>query len=361
MGNTKLNSHILRTFAEALCKYEVPTLPAICQMTLRKLTSKTTLLDFLSHMCQEAEKQGKKRKALNIVSLQKSLTRFMNERNFEEMAIGDVDAGFINDYKTWLQEKQLANNTSSQYLHDFRSSLKTASEKGVWHNETSPDKLFQGLMKANVCKTEKPFVPQEVIGRMWSLNIEDALAPTARGDGKILERNIIKVSFARDSFVFCFCSQGMDFLDMGRLKKENVIDGHIKYIRKKTGKEVTVEILPIMQEIMNRHKTKEKYLFPVIEYENKKDPEQNIISAQRQYNKRLAILAKLLGDDIKLTSQMPVYSWAVAAYRNGMAISKISEAMGYNSDFALRDFLLSLDKKEESNDTNKKIINNIFG
>ena len=73
------------------------------------------------------------------------------------------------------------------------------------------------------------------------------------------------------------------------------------------------------------------------------------------------MLAKLLGDDIKLTSQMPVYSWAVAAYRNGMAISKISEAMGYNSDFALRDFLLSLDKKEESNDTYKKIINNIFG
>ena len=361
MGNTKLNSHILRTFAEVLCKYEVPTLPAICQMTLRKLTSKTTLLDFLSHVCQEAEKQGKKRKALNIVSLQKSLTRFMNERNFEEMAIGDVDAGFINDYKTWLQEKQLANNTSSQYLHDLRSSLKGASEKGVWHNETSLDKLFQGLMKANVCKTEKPFVPQELISQMWSLNIEDALAPTARGDGKILERNIKKVSFARDCFVFCFCSQGMDFLDMGRLKKENVIDGHIKYVRKKTDKKVTVEILPIMQEIMNRHKTKGKYLFPVIESENKKDPEQNIISAQRQYNKRLAMLAKLLGDDIKLTSQMPVYSWAVAAYRNGMAISKISEAMGYNSDFALRDFLLSLDEKEESNDTNKKIINNIFG
>ena len=216
-------------------------------------------------------------------------------------------------------------------------------------------------MKATVCKTEKPFVSQEVIGQMWSLNIEDALAPTARGDGKILERNIKKVNFARDCFVFCFCSQGMDFLDMGRLKKENVIDDHIRYVRGKTNKEVTVEILPIMQEIMNRYKTKGKYLFPIIESENEKDPEQNIISAQRQYNKRLAMLAKLLGDDIKLTSQMPVYSWAVAAYRNGMAISKISEAMGYSSDFALRDFLLSLDEKEESNDTNKKIINNIFG
>ena len=280
-------------------------------MTLRKLTSRTTLLDFLSHVQQEAEKQGKKRKALNIVSLQKSLTR----------AIGNVDVGFINDYKVWLQEKQLANSTSSQYLHDLRSSLKEASEKSVWHNKTSLDKLFQGLMKATVCK----------------------------------------VNFARDCFVFCFCSQGMDFLDMGRLKKENVIDDHIRYVRGKTNKEVTVEILPIMQEIMNRYKTKGKYLFPIIESENEKDPEQNIISAQRQYNKRLAMLAKLLGDGIKLTSQMPVYSWAVAAYRNGMAISKISEAMGYNSDFALRDFLLSLDEKEESNDTNKKIINNIFG
>ena len=263
----------------------------------------------------------------------------MNERNYEEMAIGNVDVGFINDYKVWLQEKQLANSTSSQYLHDLRSSLKEASEKSVWHNKTSLDKLFQGLMKATVCKTEKPFVSQEVIGQMWSLNIEDALAPTARGDGKILERNIKKVNLARDCFVFCFCSQGMDFLDMGRLKKENVIDDHIRYVRGKTNKEVTVEILPIMQEIMNRYKTKGKYLFPIIESENEKDPEQNIISAQRQYNKRLAMLAKLLGDDIK----------------------KISEAMGYNSDFALRDFLLSLDEKEKSNDTNKKIINNIFG
>ena len=205
----------------------------------------------------------------------------MNERNYEEMAIGNVDVGFINDYKVWLQEKQLANSTSSQYLHDLRSSLKEASEKSVWHNKTSLDKLFQGLMKATVCKTEKPFVSQEVIGQMWSLNIEDALAPTARGDGKILERNIKKVNFARDCFVFCFCSQGMDFLDMGRLKKENVIDDHIRYVRGKTNKEVTVEILPIMQEIMNRYKTKGKYLFPIIESENEKDPEQNIISAQR--------------------------------------------------------------------------------
>ena len=235
-----------------MCKYDAPVSLFICQMTLRKLTSRTTLLDFLSHVQQEAEKQGKKRKALNIVSLQKSLTRFMNERNYEEMAIGNVDVGFINDYKVWLQEKQLANSTSSQYLHDLRSSLKEASEKSVWHNKTSLDKLFQGLMKATVCKTEKPFVSQEVIGQMWSLNIEDALAPTARGDGKILERNIKKVNFARDCFVFCFCSQGMDFLDMGRLKKENVIDDHIRYVRGKTNKEVTVEILPIMQEIMNR-------------------------------------------------------------------------------------------------------------
>ena len=124
MGNTKLNSHILRTFAAVLCKYDAPVSLFICQMTLRKLTSKTTLLDFLSHMCQEAEKQGKKRKALNIVSLQKSLTRFMNERNFEEMAIGDVGAGFINDYKVWLQEKQLANSTSSQYLHEVFGTMK---------------------------------------------------------------------------------------------------------------------------------------------------------------------------------------------------------------------------------------------
>ena len=64
-------------------------------MTLRKLTSKTTLLDFLSHVYQEAEKQGKKRKALNIVSLQKSLTRFMNERNYEEMAIGNVGTSYL--------------------------------------------------------------------------------------------------------------------------------------------------------------------------------------------------------------------------------------------------------------------------
>ena len=108
-------------------KYDAPVSLFIYQMTLRKLTSRTTLLDFLSHVQQEAEKQGKKRKALNIVSLQKSLTRFMNERNYEEMAIGNVGVGFINDYKVWLQEKQLANSTSSQYLHDLRSSLKELS------------------------------------------------------------------------------------------------------------------------------------------------------------------------------------------------------------------------------------------
>lgn len=323
-------------------------------------SSHKQLLAFVPEICQEAEQQGKRRKALNMISLQKSLTRYLSEKGVEDIALRKADAAFVKGYEGWLQSKELARSTSLQYLHDLKGVLKEASERGLWKKRVALDDAFEGLTYVTI-KTEKPFVAQETVSRMWALDIREALSQTMKGQGKVFEKTVDKVSIARDCFVFCFCCHGMDFLDMGRLRKENVRDGYIRYVRNKTQKEVTVEILPMMQDIIDRHRTKGEYLFPIVDASSPEDREHRLLSAQRQYNKRLAQLARLMGDDVKLTSQMPGYSWAAAAYKGGMKLSSISKAMGYSSDFALRDFLTSLDGKEDQYDENKILMENIFG
>lgn len=324
-------------------------------------TRRGSLLGFLEEVHQRAEQQGKHRKALNLLSLRRSLAQFLKSLQHEDVDWKGVDQAFVKGYEAWLMGKQLARSTTVQYLHDLKWVMKVAEEDGLWKGRVMLNKLFEGMMGEVEKRTEKPYVEKEVISRLWNLDIRQALAPTRRGDGKVMERRVERIGLVRDCFVFCFCCQGMDFLDLGQLKKENVSNGSVRYVRRKTGREVSVEILPMMREIMDRHWAEGEYVFPILQPGENRNIDRELINAQHDFNKWLGVLSGLMGKDVKLTSQMPGYSWAAAAYRGGMSIPQISQAMGYSSDLPLRDFLLSLDNKEELDKRNRMLMDSVFG
>lgn len=52
------------------------------------------------------------------------------------------------------------------------------------------------------------------------------------------------LAMARDLFVFSYCTRGMAFVDVAFLKKEDINDGVISYIRRKTGQQLSIRIEP---------------------------------------------------------------------------------------------------------------------
>lgn len=57
------------------------------------------------------------------------------------------------------------------------------------------------------------------------------------GDIITINNIILIVSY---NFVFSYLSGRISFTDIANLKSENIVEGRVKYIRKKTGKEISL-------------------------------------------------------------------------------------------------------------------------
>ena len=68
----------------------------------------------------------------------------------------------------------------------------------------------------------------------------------------------------RDIFILMVIMRGINIGDLCLLKKENIINGRIEYIRQKTHKQYSIKIEPEMMEIINRYKGKD-YLINVFD------------------------------------------------------------------------------------------------
>ena len=136
-------------------------------------------------------------------------------------------------------------------------------------------------------KTAKRSVDEKVIIRLKGLELND----------------ISGLGFARDLFLFSYCTRGMSFVDMAYLRHKDIRNGYICYKRKKTGRPLSIRIEQIVQEIINRYQkrtTGSCYLFPILHTEDDEQSDKQYQTGLRYYNKQLNKLASLLGENIVL-------------------------------------------------------------
>lgn len=77
------------------------------------------------------------------------------------------------------------------------------------------------------------------------------------------------LDFARDMFIFSFCTRGMSFIDMAYLKKTDLSNGCLSFRRKKTGQLLTMEWTGQMQDIFDKYRyVGTSYLLPIISRED---------------------------------------------------------------------------------------------
>lgn len=100
-------------------------------------------------------------------------------------------------------------------------------------------------------RTRKRAVTETVISQLLSIDLKKSKA----------------LQFARDLFIFSFYARGMAFVDIVYLKKSNIQNGYITYVRHKTGQELTIRIETRLQNIINQYEKKRLTIFvPDIKY-----------------------------------------------------------------------------------------------
>lgn len=160
-------------------------------------------------------------------------------------------------------------------------------------------------------------------------------------------------------FIFSFYARGMAFVDIVYLKKSNIQNGYITYVRHKTGQELTIRIETRLQNIINQYEKKDSpYLFPILNTEDENKAYSQYEIALNYYNRQLKRLSKLLEPNINLSSYTPRHTWATTARNKNVPLSIISAGMGHSSEKTTLIYLTKIDNSI-IDEVNKAIIDSI--
>ena len=226
----------------------------------------------------------------------------------------------VEEYNAYLLRRGVVRNTVSFYMRILRS----VYNKAVRRRLAEPASPFGGVY-TGVDRTRKRAIDERLIARLKSLDLPVSGA----------------LPLARDLFVFSYCMRDMAFL-----RKKDMRDGAIHYMRRKTGQRMTVHLEPCMREIIGRYAPRTRdtpYLFPVLTAEDPARAYAQYQVALNYYNRLLKKLASLLGLDSGLSSYTSRHSWATAARNHNVPLPVISAGMGHTSERTTQIYLSALE------------------
>ncbi|CDB99012.1 site-specific recombinase XerD [Bacteroides sp. CAG:443] len=285
----------------------------------RKVVS---VLSYGQHLISRLTEKGKLGSARNLRCTLSSFADFLHGK---DIALSMLDEVVVGEYADWLAKRGITSNSSSFYMRNLRSVYNRAvREEGI--EQTFPFRYVY----TGIDKTAKRSVDEKVIIRLKGLELND----------------ISGLGFARDLFLFSYCTRGMSFVDMAYLRHKDIRNGYICYKRKKTGRPLSIRIEQIVQEIINRYQkrtTGSCYLFPILHTEDDEQSYKQYQTGLRYYNKQLKKLASLLGEDIVLTSYTSRHTWASTARKHNVPVAVISDGMGHTSEKTTLIYLSSID------------------
>lgn len=136
-------------------------------------------------------------------------------------------------------------------------------------------------------------------------------------------------------FMFSYYMFGMNFADISTLKRENIQNERLHYKRQKTGKQFNLKIPYEAQTIINYFKSESNYIFPILNENIHKTPQQKkdrTTKVLKKCNKDFVEIARLLNlETEKFTFYTARHSSATTLKRKGVATDIISEALGHSN------------------------------
>ena len=290
-----------------------------------------SVFNFIRRQIRHKRQLGKVRSAETYHSM---LNSFMRFRKGADLTFDMLDGGLMELYEAWMQGCGLTRNTTSFYMRILRTNYKLAVEKGLTVDCHPFRHVYCGMDK-----TVKRSIPFSEIKKINDLDL-------SRKQG---------LDFARDMFMFSFCTRGMSFVDMAYLKKTDLDGGCLTYRRKKTGQLLTVEWTKQMQAIIDKYRPNAtRYLLPIITREDGSERRQyqNIM---RKTNRLLKDIARLAGLPLPLSMYYTRHSWATIARGKAVPLAVISEALGHDSETTTQIYLDSI-KSSEVDKANSMIL-----
>ena len=297
-------------------------------------SDKTTVFEYMRRQSERMKKLGKVRTS---ETYQQTLRSFMKFRNGVDLYFDMLNADMVEQYESYMRSNNLSRNTTSFYMRILRCIYNRAVEDGLTQQVDPFRRVYTG-----VDKTAKRAITLKEIKRIKELELTD------KPD----------LDYARNMFLFSFYLRGMSFVDLAYLRKRDLSNGYITYIRKKTGQQLTIRWERSMQEIVDKYpENPTQYLLPIITRQDGTERKQ-YLNKILFVNRKLKQVARLAKISTPLTMYVSRHSWASIAKSKNVPLSVISEGMGHDNEETTRIYLAAI-QTNQIDDANRRILKDL--
>ena len=280
---------------------------------VNKPVKRKTVQEVFNQYIQELESANRLRYADMYKCTMHSLIKFNKHL---DIPFSDMDTIWLKSYEVWLQSQGLAINTLGTRFRHLRVIYNFAIEEKIVKSEYYPFNSFK-VSKLSQTTAKRSIQKGEILS---VLNYQGQTP---------LE------CLAIDLFTFSYLAAGINFGDIARLTKDNILENRLIYIRKKTQKQIKVSLQEQAIKLIQKYSMPDNpYLFPILSNFHKTEQQKvnRIHKIIAKVNKSLKEIGERLNIPIDLTTYVARHSFATVLKRSGVNTSLICEALGHSSE-----------------------------
>ena len=303
---------------------------------VNKPVKRKTVQEVFNQYIQELESANRLRYADMYKCTMHSLIKFNKHL---DIPFSDMDTIWLKRYEVWLQSQGLAINTLGTRFRHLRVIYNFAIEEKIVKSEYYPFNSFK-VSKLSQTTAKRSIQKDEILS---VLNYQGQTP---------LE------CLAIDLFTFSYLAAGINFGDIARLTKDNILENRLIYIRKKTQKQIKVSLQEQAIKLIRKYSIPDNpYLFPILSNFHKTEQQKvnRIHKIIAKVNKSLKEIGERLNIPINLTTYVARHSFATVLKRSGVNTSLICEALGHSSERVTQIYLDSF-----GNDQMEDAMNNLL-
>ena len=276
---------------------------------LSKTSSKLSFFEYAQKLIDELTKSQRFGNAKIYKCVFQAVKKF---HPYEHLKFEEINYQFLKRMEVVHFKKVTSVNGLAVYMKTIRAIYNRAIKDNIITKEAYP---FQDY-KIKTEPTAKRAISKDKIRSIMDLKLQptDALFD------------------ARNYFLASYLMNGMSFTDMAHLKRENIVDGRIRYRRQKTAKLYDLKVTEQLSVILSYYiedKSASDFIFPIIKSDTAQQKYKDVKWGLNQYNKRLLEIAKKCNIEEHLTSYVSRHSMATHLILSDVPINALSKMLGH--------------------------------
>ena len=254
----------------------------------------------------------------------------------KKLTFDEIDYLFLTKWESFMRKNNFKETSMAVYFRTLRSIINKAINEGVISktNYTYPFDKFK-ISKFDLT-TKKRALTKEDMLKIYNYPVKEGS----------------KMSDCHKIFMFSYFNQGMNYIDIAKLKWSNISKaGIMEYSRQKTGCRFAIQLGEQSLKILEGYKKlsgydSNNYIFPILDKTVHITPTQiqnRLLKVIKQVNINMKIIGKELEIETPITTYVARHTYATVLKRSGVSTSIISNALGHESESITQTYLDNFD------------------